>query len=417
MPRWPRLLAHSQDRTIVARTLTPSPRVAVSTVFAVLGFVSAGWIARIPAVTTKLNLDTAQLGLLLLFIAIGSLTAFQFIGRLIEHHGSARTTFWFSLVFSLSVLVMAFAPSAWVLAVGLFIYGFVFGAGDVAMNAQGVTVERKLGKPIMGSLHGYFSLGALAGAGTSAGAASLGVGLEENLSLIAIVAPGLVVWANTGYIADEPVPVQKPSTRKSRFSLPARALWPLGIIAFCAAVGEGAMADWGALYIHDQLGSGEGVAAAGFAAFSTTMLLGRFACDRLVVRYGAARVVTIGAVISALGLIGGLIPGTTTAAVIGFAVMGIGLAPGFPVIYSAAGSVPGIPSGRGVAAVATIGYTGFLAGPPILGLLARYSSIRVVFVIVALLILSIPLFTRALNRPVGTVIDTDPVLAVDGVHE
>lgn len=401
----------------MAHTFTPSPRVAVSTVFAVLGFVSAGWIARIPAVTTKLNLDTAQLGLLLLFIAIGSLTAFQFIGRLIERHGSAKTTFWFSLAFSLSILVMAFAPSAWLLATGLFIYGFVFGAGDVAMNAQGVTVERKLAKPIMGSLHGFFSLGALAGAGVSAAAASLGAGLEVNLTLVAILAAGLVVWASTGYIADEAEPVQEMAEGGSRFSLPPRALWPLGIIAFSAAVGEGAMADWGALYIHDQLGAGEGVAAAGFAAFSTTMLLGRFACDRLVVSFGAARVVAIGAVIAAIGLLGGLLPGTTTAAVIGFAVMGIGLAPGFPVIYSAAGSVPGIASGRGVAAVATIGYTGFLAGPPILGLLARYSSIRIVFVIVALLILSIPFFTRALQRPIGTILDNDPALAVDGVHE
>ena len=399
------------------RSLQPSPRVASSTVFAVLGFVSAGWIARIPAVTTKLDLDTAQLGLLLLFIAIGSLTAFQFIGRLIERHGSSRTTFWFSLAFSLSILVMAFAPSPWVLATGLFIYGFVFGAGDVAMNAQGVTVERRLGKPIMGSLHGFFSLGALAGAAVSALVASLGVGLEINLTMIAVLAAALTFWASLGYVADEPEPVEQKREGGSRFSLPPRALWPLGIIAFSAAVGEGAMADWGALYIHDQLGSGEGVAAFGFAAFSTTMLLGRFACDRLVLTFGSARVVAVGAVISAIGLIGGLIPGTTTAAIIGFAVMGIGLAPGFPVIYSAAGSVPGIASGRGVAAVATIGYTGFLAGPPILGLLARVSSIRIVFVIVALLILSIPLFTRTLQRPANPVSAIDPALAVDGVED
>jgi MFS family permease len=379
-------------------TFSPSPRTAVSTVFAVLGFVSAGWIARIPAVTEKLNLDTAQLGLILLFIAIGSLSAFQFIGRLIERFGSAKTTFWFSLAFGLSILVMAFAPNPWVLAAGLFIYGFVFGAGDVAMNAQGVTVERALGKPIMGSLHGFFSLGALGGAGVSALLASLDVGLESNLALISVVAAGLVMWAQGGYIADEP-PTPETKEGGSRFSLPPRALWPLGIMAFSAAVGEGAMADWGALYIHDQLGSSEGMAAIGFAAFSTTMLLGRFACDRLVVSFGAPRVVATGAIISAIGLLGGLLPGTTSAAVIGFAVMGIGLAPGFPVIYSAAGSMPGIPSGRGVAAVATIGYTGFLAGPPLLGLLARVSSIRLVFVVVALLILSIPFLTPTLRRP------------------
>jgi len=401
----------------VPSRITPSPRVAVSTVFAVLGFVSAGWIARIPAVTSKLGLDTAQLGLLLLFIAIGSLTAFQFIGRLIERIGSARATFLFSIAYTLSILIMAYAPEPWVLAVGLFVYGFMFGAGDVAMNAQGVTVERRLKKPIMGSLHGYFSLGALGGAGISALLASVDVGLEINLTLISLVGAVLAGWASTGYIADEVVPSQAPKTGGSRFALPPRALWPLGIIAFSAAVGEGAMADWGALYIHDQLGATEGMAAIGFAVFSTTMLMGRFASDRMVVRYGARRVVNVGSLIAAFGLLGGLLPGTTTAAVIGFAVMGIGLAPGFPIIYSAAGSVPGIPSGRGVAAVATIGYTGFLVGPPVLGLLARVSSIRLVFVIVALLILTIPFFTRTLVRPETGIIDHDPQLAVDGVLE
>lgn len=396
--------------------LRPSPRMAVSTVFAVLGFVSAGWIARIPAVTDKLDLDTARLGMLLLFIAIGSLTAFQFIGRFIERFGSARTTFVFSVIYSASILIMAFAPSPWLLAAGLFIYGFVFGAGDVAMNAQGVTVERMLRKPIMGSLHGYFSLGALAGAGVSALMASLHVGLELNLVLISLLALALAVWARGGYIADEPVPDQTPKEGGGRFSLPPRALWPLGIIAFSAAVGEGAMADWGALYMHNQLGSTEGMAAIGFAVFSTTMLLGRFTSDRLVIRFGASRVIAVGAIVAGLGLIGGLIPGTTTSAVLGFAVMGIGLAPGFPIIYSAAGSMPGIPSGRGVAAVATIGYTGFLAGPPILGLLAQVSSIRVVFVIVALLILSIPFFSKALV-PVRSVGMDDPAVTPIVQHD
>lgn len=385
----------------------PSPRIAASTVFAVFGFISAGWIARIPAVTAKLNLDTAQLGILLLFIAIGSLTAFQFVGRLIERLGSNQTTSWFSLMFALSVLVMAFAPSAWVLAVGLFIYGSMFGAGDVAMNAQGVTVERSMHKAIMGSLHGFFSLGALAGAALSALLASLRIGLEANLVLISGISVALVIWARQGYLTDEAAPATKQGP-SGRFSLPPRALWPLGVIAFSGAVGEGSMADWGALYIHDELAATEGTAAFGFAIFSTTMLIGRFASDRLVLMVGPSRLVAVGAVLAGIGLIAGLIPNTTPAAIAGFAVMGIGLAAVFPVVYSAAGSMPGIPSGRGVAAVAMIGYTGFLAGPPILGLLARATSIRVVFLLVAVLILTIPLFTNTLTKPAPAVISEEP---------
>lgn len=377
----------------------PSPRTAVSTFFAVLGFISAGWIARIPALTTKLDLDTAQLGSILLFIAIGSILAFQVIGRLIERYGSDRTTFRFSLGFIAALALLALAPNPAVLAAALFLYGAAFGATDVAMNAQGVTVEHRLRKPIMGSLHGYFSLGALFGGAISALFAQFDIGIEANLLIFVALGFVLVTWADRGQIRDEPLPANvEPKRGGLRFELPPRVLWPLGVIAFCGAVGEGAMADWGALYVHDELGSTEGVAAFGFTVFSTTMLIGRFAGDKIVASYGPGRVVRVGAIVSALGLTGGLLLNTTVSAIAGFAVMGIGLAFVFPVVYSAAGSIPGIPSGRGVAAVATIGYTGFLAGPPLLGFLARATSIQASLLVVAGLIAVIAPFTGTLRR-------------------
>jgi len=389
----------------------PSPRTAVSTFFAVVGFISAGWIARIPALTDKLDLDTAQLGSLLLFIAIGSILAFQFIGRLIERYGSDRTTFLFSLGFVTALVLLALSPSAVVLAATLFLYGFTFGSTDVAMNAQGVTVEHQLRKPIMGSLHGYFSLGALLGGAISAVFAQFGIGLEANLLVFAVLGFVLVAWANAGQIKDEPIPADDAPKKGLRFSLPPRVLWPLGVIAFCGAVGEGAMADWGALYVHDELGGTEGVAAFGFTIFSLTMLVGRFAGDKIVARFGPGVVVRIGAIVSAIGLTVGLLLGTTTSAIAGFAVMGIGLAFVFPVVYSAAGSTPGIPSGRGVAAVATIGYTGFLAGPPLLGFLARATSIQVSLLIVAALIAIIAPFTPALDKSKRRAVDHETDLA------
>jgi len=389
----------------------PSPRTAVSTFFAVVGFISAGWIARIPALTDKLDLDTAQLGSLLLFIAIGSILAFQFIGRLIERYGSDRTTFLFSLGFVTALVLLALSPSAVVLAATLFLYGFTFGSTDVAMNAQGVTVEHQLRKPIMGSLHGYFSLGALLGGAISAVFAQFGIGLEANLLVFAVLGFVLVAWANAGQIKDEPIPADDAPKKGLRFSLPPRVLWPLGVIAFCGAVGEGAMADWGALYVHNELGGTEGVAAFGFTIFSLTMLVGRFAGDKIVARFGPGVVVRIGAIVSAIGLTVGLLLGTTTSAIAGFAVMGIGLAFVFPVVYSAAGSTPGIPSGRGVAAVATIGYTGFLAGPPLLGFLARATSIQVSLLIVAALIAIIAPFTPALDKSKRRAVDHETDLA------
>jgi MFS family permease len=376
---------------------TPTPRVTVSTYFVITGFLSAGWIARIPALTEKLDLDTAQLGSLLLFIAIGSIAAFQIIGRTIERWGSGRSTVVFCTAYCLALSAIALAPNSLTLAIGLFVYGFSFGATDVAMNAQGVTVERALRRKIMGSLHGYFSLGALVGAAVSSGLASLEIRIEPNLVAFTVLGLIATFWAYPGHLEDEPQ-VSALKEERSRFSLPPRPLWAMGVIAFCGAVGEGSMADWGALYVNDELGGSEGLAALAFTAFSTTAVIGRFATDWVVVKFGAARVVAIGAVIGAAGLVLGLLLHSIIGAIVGFAVMGAGIAAVFPVVYSAAGSMPGIGSGRGVAAVATMGYSGFLAGPPVLGFLARETSIRWSLLMVAALIAAIVFFTSTLKR-------------------
>ncbi|HEU0165971.1 MAG TPA: MFS transporter, partial [Thermomicrobiales bacterium] len=222
---------------------TPSPRFAVSTFFAIAGFISANWIARIPAVTSKLDLGTAELGTLLLFIGIGSLIAFQFVGRLIERYGSARTCMACAVVYVISLSFLALAPVPAALGGVLLVYGFSFGAMDVAMNAQGVEVERTLKKPIMGSLHGFFSLGALIGAAVSGTIAQIGIGLTPHFVAFSVLGLGIVFWANRGQIADAHHPAQQSEKKPRRFSLPPRALWPLGAIAFCGAIGEGGMAD------------------------------------------------------------------------------------------------------------------------------------------------------------------------------
>jgi len=382
------------------RLLTaPTPRMSVSAFFAVTGFISSTWIARIPAATRKLDLDTAQLGTLLLFIAVGSLVAFQFIGRIIEGHGSARSSVMFEAGFVVALLLLALALAPAMLGVALFAYGFAFDAVDVAMNAQGVTVERRLRKPIMGSLHGFFSLGALAGAALSGLVAEAGIGLIPHFLAFSAIGSGIVIWAAKGQIDDDPHPAHRDADpRPARFALPPRVLWPLGLLAFCGALGEGVMADWSALYVNDGLGGSEGVAAFAFTAFSITMLIGRFPGDRIVARFGPARTVHVGSVVFSLGMLAGLVPGTIAAAVAGFAIMGLGLSVVIPIVYSAAGSTPRIPSGRGVAAVATNGYSGFLTGPPLLGYLARLTSLKTALVVIVVaLAVNVP-FARLLDR-------------------
>jgi MFS family permease len=381
--------------------LAPSPRIAVSTFFVLTGFISASWIARIPAAADALDLSTATLGTLLLFVGVGSILAFQIVGRLIERFGSARVTAFFGVIFSLSLSGLALAPAPLALGAALFVYGFTFGATDVAMNAQGVEVERRLHKTIMGSLHGFFSLGALAGAAVSAGVASLGIGLVPHFLAFSALGLAVAIWANLGQIPDavHPVPEHTAASKRGpRFSLPPKSLQVLGVIAFCGALGEGAMADWSALFIHDDLGGSEGVAAFGFAAFSTTMLIGRFAGDRVIERFGRVPVMRAGGVVATIGMFVALLPGSIEAALAGFGVMGLGLSVVIPIAYSAAGSTPGIPSGRAVAAVATIGYAGFLAGPPVLGWIAKLTSLQAALLLIAGLLAVIVFMAPAIGR-------------------
>jgi MFS family permease len=354
-------------------------RLASSLAFFTNGFILANWIARIPAVAGHLGLSSAQVGTALLGMAIGALLAFPATGRLITRFGSARVTLAFGLVYALALPLLAFASSLPLLFVALLLFGVGNGGMDVAMNAQGVETEKLLRKPILNSLHGFFSLGGLAGAALGGGVASLGLDTPGHFLVIGAAALLALAVLRRGLVPDAPhVPVRPAPA----FALPPRALWGLGAVGFCAAIGEGAIGDWSALYLRDSLGTSAGTAALGYAAFSLAMLIGRFLGDPLVQRFGPALMVRGGAAIAALGLAAGLGTNTPLAVMAGFAAVGLGLSVVIPLVYGAAGSHPTIPRGTAVAAVATIGYSGFLLGPPLLGWLAQASSLRLALAVV-----------------------------------
>lgn len=186
--------------------------------------------------------------------------------------------------------------------------------------------------------------------------------------------------------------------RPSVFQLPPRILWPLGAVAFCSSVGEGSMGDWSAVYLKDVVETSAGVAAFGYAAFSLTMTAGRLLGDRLATRFGPAALVQVGGVLAALGLLAAIVLPHPVMVLLGFAAVGAGLSIIVPLVFSAAGNVPDLPSGAGIAGVATIGYAGFLAGPPAIGLIADVSSLRVSMLLVALLAGFLIVGSRALHR-------------------
>jgi fucose permease len=254
---------------------------------------------------------------------------------------------------------------------------------DVAMNAQGIQVERYAGRSIINSLHGCFSLGAFIGAAIGAGAAQLD--LPPLIHFLGVSAFGLIaLWQVRRWLI--------PDARDSRqadsapaFALPPRSLWLLGALALCASVAEGAMSDWSGLYLRDVLQTSGGVAALGFAAFSVAMLVGRFSGDALVRRFGAPKLVRSGGVLAAAGLGIALLLNQPAVMLLGFAAVGLGLSVIYPLVFSAAGNHPTVSAGRAVAGVATVGYGGFLAGPPILGWLAELTSLRAIFGLIVLL--------------------------------
>ena len=354
--------------------------------FAVNGLLYGAWAARIPAVSDRLDLRPGTLGVALACIAAGSLLAMPASGWASARWGSRRTTRAALAAFTLSSGVVALAPSLLALCALCLALGASAGSLDVAMNAHGVALERRLGHPILSSLHAAFSLGGLAGAGTGALAAAAGVDARVQLALSAAACAALVLpWTRrllgagadagrrvgpdaVGAAEGELAPgARAPAPRRPAPSAARRRLAALGLLAFCCLLAEGAAADWSAVYADRSLAAPAAVAALAYAAFSATMALGRLAGDRLTARLGPVALVRRGAALAACGLAAALVIGRPGAA----------LAAAIPAVFRAAGSVPGTRPAPALAAVTTTGYVGFLAGPPLIGGLAELISLPV----------------------------------------
>jgi fucose permease len=369
-------------------------RIATSTIFFISGWILSSWVSRIPTITDKLDLSNGVTGIALMSIATGSILAFPNVGRLVAKRGSAPVAIVSTLILLISLPLIGLAPHVLVLMPLLFCLGIGNGGMEVSMNSQGVEVERFLNRNIMSGLHGFYSLGAFAGAGVGAGFAALDIVPVIHYSIISALGLIALLVVKSGLIPDEAHEAIEGEPAPS-FAIPPRALWVLGMVAFSAAVCEGAIADWSGLYLDDGLESSAGFAALGFAAFQLAMLIGRFSGDEMVRRFGPVKIARRGGLVAGTGLAIAIAIGMPVPALIGFMAAGIGLAVAFPLAMSAAGNYPGLPSGRSVASVATVGYIGFLAGAPILGWFSELTSLRVMMFAVAALCFMVAIFADA----------------------
>jgi Na+/melibiose symporter-like transporter len=359
-------------------------RVVVALVFFINGAGFAAWAARIPAVRERLELSEATLGLALAVIAVGSLVSMSLSGWLSARFGSRRTTRGYLAAFGIAVALLGIAPSLPMLLLVALFAGAAMGGLDVAMNTHGVAVERRYDRPILSSFHAAFSLGALAGAAISAVVAGLGVDVRAHL-----VGAGLIVLA-VGLPATRallPAGADAREPGAPAFARPPRALLAIGVIAFAGLLAEGAAADWSALYVTDSLGASAATGALVFAGFQLTMTACRLVGDRVTAAVGPVALVRGGGLVAAAGLGAALLLAHPVAAFAGFACLGIGLAVVFPVALRSATQQPGLAPGPALAAVSTMGYLGFLVGPPLIGGLASVTSLSAALTFVVALTL------------------------------
>lgn len=354
-------------------------RVAVAAVFALHGAATGSWAARIPWVKEVRHLSSADLGGALMGAAVGGLAAMPVAAWLLARFGSRRVTRAGVLGAAAALPLPAFAPGTETIFVALLLFGATGGLLDVAMNANGVVVQERYGRSIMTALHGLWSIGGLVGAAVAGLVARAGVAAPAHLLAVAAAMAALGSLAGV-WLAPAPR-----AAAGRVFARPDRVLLLLGAITFCGLFGEAAAADWSAVYLRAAAHTTAAVAAWGYGAFSLAMAAGRLAGDRLVGRFGPARIVRTAALGGAGGLAAGLATPYVPLILAGFVLLGLGVATVVPLTFSAAGRTPGHDPGTSVAAVATVGYGGWMIAPPVIGLVAQGTSLTVSLAVVAVM--------------------------------
>jgi hypothetical protein len=354
------------DPTPTPTTSSPAPR-AIRLVFLANGAVFSAWAPLVPLVREALDLGEAVLGLVLLALGAGGILAMPLTAGLVARHGSRTVMIVAGIAFAAMLPVLTLAPTAPVLALAVFLFGAAGGMMDVSMNAHAVAVEARGTRPIMSSIHGLFSLGGLLGAAVVTMLLHLGLSPFGACLPMALGGAALLL-------------LQLPALLPSSADRPGQAhalAWPrgpvvgLGLLAVIALMAEGSMIDWSGILLSQERGQNLRIAGMGFALFSVAMAAARLGGDAMNRKLGPATMLRTGALMAAGGfLIAALLPWAETT-LLGFVLVGLGLANVVPLLISAAGKLPGVAPGSAIAAVATLGYSGLLAGPALIGFAAQ----------------------------------------------
>jgi hypothetical protein len=349
------------------------PRVAVSVTFFVNGLLLASWAPHVPDVREHLGLTEGVLGTALLAGAVGAVSAMTLAAPLSARIGPHRLAMAAGVSLALVAPLPVIAPSLWTLVIALLAWGAAIGSMDLAMNAVAADVEHRAERPLMSGFHGMFSLGALVGSIIAFGVIRAGLTPAEHMTLIAVL---VLVGAWTSFRALPPATRGMDEAPSGRLRWPGGALLAIGVIALIVLAAEGAVENWSALVLKENFGSTASFAALGYGALSLTMAVFRFLGDGINKRVGPAVLLASGAGVAGAGLALGMIVGTPWAGVVGFGIMGIGLANTVPIVFSA-GAAHGRTAAEGLSAVAVLGYLGFIVAPPTIGFVAQSTSLPI----------------------------------------
>lgn len=366
-------------------------RVAVSASFLLQGLVFSTWASRIPTIQQKLHLSETELGGVLLAVPVGSVFSLPLAGWLVANYGSRTLTVAGVLLYAAMLPLLGLAATTVQLLAVLVVFGLGSNLANISVNTQAVGVEALYGRSILASFHGIWSLAGFIGASLGTLMIAWHVVPTTHFALIATI-----VWLGVALLqacllpTDPPRPADQPL-----FVLPDKELLLLGVLAFCSLLAEGTMFDWSGVYFREIVQVPPARVGLGFAAFMSMMATGRFVADWFTNRFGRVRTLQLSGVLTTAGLTLAVALPALSTAVVGFMLVGLGVSSVVPLVYSAAGRSRTMPAGVALAAVSTVGFAGFLLGPPVIGLVAGLSSLRVSFAIIAVMGLAV----AALARP------------------
>lgn len=363
------------------RQLLRSYRMATSTFFFIAGITFASWASRIPDIQAKLRLSEAGLGGILFALPAGLMTSLPISGFLVGKFGSKRLMLFGSICYPLTLLLLSVVPSVWLLVAGLFFFGLFANVINIAMNTQAVAVENLYGKSIMASFHGLWSVAGFAGAALGTLFVSSNSSPVIHFAIILAFCLLLAAIAFSFTLSRE----YGSEAKTKMFVKPDREIWLLGMIAFCCLLCEGAMADWSGVYFKKVVDAPAKYITVGYLAFTSTMALGRFTGDWLVTRLGVRRMLQLSGAFITLGLLLSVMVPTLAIAATGFLLVGFGVSSVIPIVYGAAGRSATMSPSTALATVSTIGFLGFLVGPPLIGFIAQATSLQASFIVIAIL--------------------------------